>query len=71
MEAEEFITSHEAAKRLGVAPLTLRQRVRRGELPVFLDPLDSRRRLVRATDLESLRTIRPVRREQLAGSPAA
>ncbi len=62
MDDQEFVGSNEAAKRLGVAPLTLRQRIRRGELPIFLDPLDSRRRLVRTADLEALRTIRPARR---------
>ena len=69
--SEEFIGSYEAAKRLGVAPLTLRQRIRRGELPIFEDPLDARQRLIRAADLEPLRTIRPARREEVAGISAA
>lgn len=64
--SEEFIGSNEAAKRLGVAPLTLRQRIRRGEILVFVDPLDDRRKLIRRSDLEALRTPRPARREQPA-----
>jgi hypothetical protein len=63
MSEEEFIGSNEAARRLGVAPLTLRQRIRRGEVPVFEDPLDARRRLIRTADLKPLRTIRPARRD--------
>jgi hypothetical protein len=66
MEQQEFIGSKEAARRLGVAPLTLRQRIRRGEVPIFEDPLDARRRLVRMADLEALKQIRPARREEVA-----
>ena len=59
MDREEFIGSRRAAALLGVAPMTLRRRIRRGEVPVFEDPLDARRRLIRMADLEPLRTIRP------------
>jgi len=69
--SEEFVGSNQAARILGVAPLTLRQRVRKGEVPVFEDPLDARRRLIRTSDLEPLRRIRPARQEQLAEISAA
>ena len=68
--SEQFIGSNEAARRLGVAPLTLRQRIRRGEVPVFEDPLDARRRLIRTADLEPLKHIRPARRKETAASAA-
>jgi hypothetical protein len=73
MSEGEFISCGSAAKRLGVAPMTLRQRVRRGEVPVFLDPLDARVRLLRRDDVEQLakRDPRPAQGAQLAESSAA
>jgi hypothetical protein len=68
---QEFIGSNEAARRLGVAPLTLRQRIRGGEVPLFEDPLDARRKLIRRSDLDALRHPRPARREALAEISAA
>jgi hypothetical protein len=44
----------DAAKRAGVAPISLRRRVRQGVIPTFEDPLDARTRLVREEDLERL-----------------
>ena len=58
---DEYVGAHKAARMLGVAPLTLRQRILRGELEAFEDPLDARRRLIRTADLETLKTIRPAR----------
>jgi excisionase family DNA binding protein len=66
-----LVTCGEAARRLNVSPPTLRKRIRRGELEVFIDPLNDRKRLVRVTDLEPLRHPRPVHREQLADVSAA
>jgi excisionase family DNA binding protein len=66
-----LVTCGEAARRLGVSPPTLRKRIRRGELEVFEDPLNDRKRLIRVTDLEPLRQPRPVRREELAEISAA
>lgn len=62
MESEKYVSSLDAARQLGVAPLTLRQRIRRGEVPVFEDPLDARRRLIRSSDMEVLRQPRPADR---------
>ena len=57
----EFIGSRQAARLLGVAPLTLRVRILKGELASFEHPLDARWRLVRRADLEALQKIRPAR----------
>jgi len=62
VESEKYVSSLDAARQLGVAPLTLRQRIRRGEVPVFEDPLDARRRLIRSSDMEVLRQPRPADR---------
>jgi hypothetical protein len=59
MQTEEFVGHREASRRLGVSMPTLRQRVRRGELTTFVDPLDERRKLLRVADLETLRQPRP------------
>ena len=66
-----FLSLSEAAKRVDVSRMSLRRRVNRGELDVFEDPLDGRKRLVRTADLDRLRQPRPVRRDQLAEISAA
>ena len=66
-----LVTCGEAARQLNVSPPTLRKRIRRGELEVFIDPLNDRKRLVRVTDLEPLRHPRPARQEQAAEISAA
>jgi len=66
-----LVTCGEAARRLNVSPPTLRKRIRRGELEVFTDPLNDRKRLVRVRDLEPLRHPRPVRREEMVEISAA
>jgi hypothetical protein len=66
-----LVTFGEATRRLGVSPATLRKRIRRGDLEVFVDPLNDRTKLVRVTDLEPLRRPRPVDREQPAEISAA
>jgi len=60
----EFIQSHKAARLLGVAPRTIRERILRGEIELYIDPLDARRRLIRTADLEALKVIRPARNTQ-------
>jgi excisionase family DNA binding protein len=50
--AEDLLTLEQAAQRYGVSVDTLRRRVVAGELPVFVDGRDRRRRLVSVTDLE-------------------
>jgi hypothetical protein len=71
MEREEFVGTRQAASLLGVAPLTLRKRIGLGQVPTFVDPLDDRRKLIRRSDLETLRHPRPARREELAEISAA
>lgn len=53
-----YLTLGQAGQYLGVSRWLVWDRVRRGELPTFSDPLDRRRRLVRQADLEQLREIR-------------
>ncbi len=64
MEIEDFVGHREASRRLGVSMPTLRQRVRRGDLATFVDPLDERRKLLRVQDLDALRQPRPARHEE-------
>lgn len=71
VDKNELVTSGEAARRLGVSPPTLRKRIQRGELEIYIDPLNDRKRLVRVTDLEPLRHPRLAHREQLAEISAA
>lgn len=71
MQTSEMVGSLEACRRIGVTAPTLRKIVRRGDLPVFLDPLDARLRLVRVADLETLRQPVPVRRSEAAEISAA
>ena len=46
-----------AARRFGVSEPTFRRRVREGGLPVFADPRDRRRRLLRVADVDRLDTL--------------
>jgi hypothetical protein len=71
METSDMIGSVEACRRVGVTAPTLRKRIRRGDLPVYLDPFDDRRRLIRLSDLESLRKPIPARQEEVAGVSAS
>jgi|GEM_PF-3143962 len=50
----ELISYPEAAARLGLPPRTLRQRLADGQVAVYRDGRDHRRRLVRADDLAKL-----------------
>jgi len=56
----EFLTLGTAATRVGISRGTLRNRVRSGAVPAFRDPRDKRFVLVRAADVDRLRTPRPV-----------
>ena len=64
----EFVTLSAAAAQVGVSRTTMRDRVRLGMLPAYRDPLDRRLVLLRAVDVERLRTPRPVAapREEVA-----
>lgn len=48
----EYMPVVRAARMLGISDATLRRRIRRGLLPVYGDPLDSRLRLLRVSDIE-------------------
>ena len=63
----EYLTLNEAAKRLGISAFTVRGRIAAGELAVWVDPLDRRRRLLRRRDLD--RYARP-RRQEVEPIPA-
>ena len=69
--AGEYIGSAEAARRCGVSEWTLRQRVRRGDVAVYRDPLDDRRRLLRVADLERLAAPKPLPRRERAAAGVA
>jgi hypothetical protein len=56
---EEFISQRQAYKRFGVSPVTLRDRVRKGQLQAFINPLDERTRLIRVKDIETMLQLRP------------
>ena len=52
-----FLDVTTAREYLGCSRWLLWDRIRRGELRYTSDPLDRRRRLIRRTDLEALKTI--------------
>ena len=58
---DEYIGCNQAARKYGVALLTLRRSVQRGDLALYTDPLDDRRKLLRVADLEALRRPQPTR----------
>ena len=64
---ETYVTIGEAARRLGTTGFTLRSRIRAGELPVYVNPLDRRGRLLAVHDLERYAAPRPIapRREEV------
>ncbi len=71
MEATDLVTSKEAGLRLGVSQHTLRQVIRRENVPVFQHPLNARVRLIRTADLEALRTPRRLTGNTTAAGVAA
>lgn len=60
MDATEFVPLDRAAQDENVHEATLRRRFRIAGLPLYRDPSDHRRRLVRRSDLAELATPRPV-----------
>lgn len=56
-----------AARRFGVSEPTFRRRVRDGLLPLFADPRDRRRRLVRIADVDRLGSSEPLPLDQIPG----
>jgi len=59
MGNDEYLNLKEAARYLGVSDIKVRRLVNKGLLKVSFDPLDDRKRLVKKTDLDSLKTPRP------------
>jgi len=55
----EFVAIAALRERAGVTRSTLRRRLKRRGVPVFLDPSDERARLVRRQDADRLLTPRP------------
>jgi hypothetical protein len=60
MTTAEMVTCGEGARRIGVAPATLRKVIRRGELQTFRDPLNGRVKLLRVEELDALRNPQPL-----------
>lgn len=56
-ERTDVITVTLAARRLNISEPTFRRRVRESELPIYTDPRDRRRRLVRTADVDRLDTL--------------
>lgn len=60
MASEVYLNLKEAARYLGVSDIKIRRLVSKGLLKVSLDPLDERKRLVKKSELDTLKTPRPV-----------
>ncbi len=60
MASGDYLNIREAASYLGVSDVKIRRLVSKGLLRVSLDPLDDRKRLVKKSDLDTLKTPRPV-----------
>ena len=67
MSYDEYLNLKEAARYLGVSDIKVRRLVNKGLLKVALDPLDDRKRLVKKTDLDNLKTPRPATSEHQRG----
>lgn len=71
-ETGELIGLAEAAARVGVCRETMARRLAAAGAPVFMDPRDNRRRLIRWADFEAVGMIpRPVGRPAVRRSAAA
>lgn len=60
MASDEYLNLKEAARYLGVSDIKIRRLISKGLLEVSFDPLDDRKRLVKKSDLDALKTPRPV-----------
>ena len=75
MTSDEYLNLKEAARYLGVSEIKIRRLVSKGLLKVSADPLDDRKRLVKKSDLDALRTPRPFesatfeQQQRRSGSP--
>jgi len=60
MTSDLYLTLKEAAKYLGVSDIKIRSLINKGLLKVSLDPLDDRKRLVKRSELDTLKMPRPI-----------
>jgi excisionase family DNA binding protein len=60
MASDVYLNLKEAARYLGVSDIKIRRLVNKGLLRVSLDPLDDRKRLVKRSELDTLKTPRLV-----------
>ena len=60
MASNEYLNLKEAARYLGVSDIKIRHLISNGLLKVYLDPLDDRKRLVKKSELNNLKTPRPI-----------
>ena len=60
MTYDEYLNLKEAARYLAVSDIKIRRLVSKGLLKVSADPLDDRKRLVKKSELDSLKNPRPV-----------
>jgi len=56
---EELLGHREASRRYGVSVPTIARRVAEGQLETFIRPIDPRKKLIRATDIDRLMQPRP------------
>jgi hypothetical protein len=68
---EEPLGHREASRRYGISVPTIRRRVQEGQLETFVRPIDPRKKLIRATELEALMRPQPAQpRSEMAASAA-
>ena len=60
MASGVYLNLKEAARYLGVSDIKIRRLINKGLLKVSLNPLDDRKRLVKKSELDTLKTPRPV-----------
>lgn len=60
MASDVYLNLKEAARYLGVSDIKIRRLINKGLLKVSLDPLDDRKRLVKKSELDTLKTPHPV-----------
>jgi excisionase family DNA binding protein len=58
---DEFLSLKDAAQYLKVSDIKIRRLISKGLLTIALDPLDDRKRLVKKTDLDNLKTPRSIK----------
>lgn len=60
MASDVYLNLKEAARYLGISDIKIRRLINKGLLKVSLDPLDDRKRLVKKSELDTLKMPRPV-----------